>query len=53
LQKPLTLFLGFEFHVLGSDGQIVAEIVLVATQTKGEMSKVVWFDERIRKELEV
>ena len=37
--------------VLDSDGQILAETVLAADQTKGDKSRRIWFNERMRAEV--
>ena len=37
--------------VMDSDGQILAETVLAAAQTKGDKSRRIWFNERMRGEL--
>ena len=37
--------------VIDSDGQILSETVLAADQTKGDRSRRIWFNERMRAEL--
>ncbi len=37
--------------VIDSDGGILAETVLAAAQTKGDKSRRIWFNERMRAEL--